>query len=118
MQIGMIGLGRMGANIVRRLLRHGHTAVVFDHSAAAVDGMRSEVVIAASNLNDFVEKLDRQRVAWIMLPAGEATERVIQQLSLLLNPGDVARPNLGVRRSTMSTSAHRGEFGAWTAGIA
>lgn len=88
MQVGMIGLGRMGANIVRRLLRHGHTAIVFDQSVAAVTAMQPEGATAASNLEDFVAKLAEPRVAWIMLPAGEATESVIQRLSVLLSPGD------------------------------
>ena len=89
MQIGMIGLGRMGANIVRRLLAHGHKAVVFDQSAAAVDHLVGEGAVPGKGLEDLVAKLEKPRVAWVMLPAGAATEDAIAGLAKLMAPGDV-----------------------------
>jgi 6-phosphogluconate dehydrogenase len=89
MQMGMIGLGRMGGNIVRRLLRNGHTAVVYDRATAAIDALRSAGVEGSAGLGDLVSKLSRPRVIWVMLPAGDPTETVIQQLAGLLERGDV-----------------------------
>jgi 6-phosphogluconate dehydrogenase len=70
MQLGMIGLGRMGGNIVRRLMKNGHTAVVYDKDAKAVSGLASEGATGGSSLEDFVKKLDKPRAVWVMLPAG------------------------------------------------
>ncbi len=89
MQLGMIGLGRMGGNIVRRLMRHGHTAVVYDQSADAVTGLAGEGATASDGLEDFVAKLERPRAAWVMLPAGEITERTVLRLAELMEPDDV-----------------------------
>jgi 6-phosphogluconate dehydrogenase len=89
MQIGMIGLGRMGGNIVRRLLARGHKAVVFDRSAAAVDRLAGEGAVPSKGLEDLVAKLEKPRVAWVMLPAGAATEEAIAALAKLLAPGDM-----------------------------
>jgi 6-phosphogluconate dehydrogenase len=89
MQIGMIGLGRMGSNIVRRLARDKHTAVVYDLDPKTVAALANEGATGASSLEDLVRKLDRPRTAWIMLPAGDATESAVQTLSELLEPGDV-----------------------------
>ena len=88
MQIGMIGLGRMGANIVRRLMRHGHSAVVFDLAPAAVQELAGEGATAASDLADLVGKLEAPRTAWIMLPAGAPTEGAVAELAALMSPGD------------------------------
>lgn len=88
MQIGMIGLGRMGANLSRRLLSHGHQVVVSDHVAAAIDALAKDGGIPASSLDDVVNKLDMPRAVWVMLPAGEATETTINRLAELLSPGD------------------------------
>ena len=88
MQIGMIGLGRMGSNIVRRLARGNHTAVVYDLNPKTVSALADEGATGASGLEDLVRKLDRPRTAWIMLPAGDATESAVRQLSELLEPGD------------------------------
>jgi 6-phosphogluconate dehydrogenase len=88
MQIGMIGLGRMGGNIVRRLLRHDHTAVVYDRSEAAVQALASEGAIGANSLSDLIAKLQVPRTAWIMLPAGEPTEEAVLALTGLMEPGD------------------------------
>ena len=69
MQLGMIGLGRMGANMVRRLMKNGHTCVVYDRSAEAVQQLVSESAVGASSLVDFVAKLEPPRAAWLMVPA-------------------------------------------------
>jgi 6-phosphogluconate dehydrogenase len=89
MQLGMIGLGRMGGNIVRRLIRHGHTAVVYDKDPKAVAALANEGAAGAAALDDFVGKLQRPRAVWVMLPAGAITEATIHALSNLLQTGDV-----------------------------
>src|SRR5712671_2799639 len=89
MQLGMIGLGRMGGNIVRRLMKNGHTAVVYDKDAKAVSALAAEGATGASSLEDFVAKLDKPRTAWVMLPAGKITEATIEALAKLMQPGDV-----------------------------
>ncbi len=76
MQMGMVGLGRMGANMVRRLLRGGHECVVFDVSAAAVKALANEGAIGASSLDDFAAKLKQPRVAWMMVPAAVVEDTV------------------------------------------
>ncbi len=88
MQLGMIGLGRMGGNIVRRLMRYGHTCVVYDVSPDAVAALEAEGATGASTLEDFVAKLDVPRRAWIMVPAGAITETTVSALAALLSAGD------------------------------
>ena len=88
MHIGMVGLGRMGANIVRRLLRHGHGAVVFDRDPAPGAALSKEGATAAASLADLVARLPGPRTVWIMLPAGAATEVAISELAGLLAVGD------------------------------
>lgn len=88
MQLGMIGLGRMGGNIVRRLMRAGHSCVVYDRSAEAVRALAGEGATAASGLADMVAKLEAPRAAWIMLPAGAATEEAVGELAGLMQAGD------------------------------
>ncbi len=88
MQLGMIGLGRMGANIVRRLLATGHSAVVYDRSPETVNLLAKEGAAGSTGLKDFVAKLEKPRIAWVMVPAGPPTEGVIDELSHLLEPGD------------------------------
>ncbi|HLI85452.1 MAG TPA: decarboxylating 6-phosphogluconate dehydrogenase [Bryobacteraceae bacterium] len=88
MQLGMIGLGRMGANIVRRLMRHGHRCVVFDTSAAAVGQLAAEGATPSSSLEEFVSKLEAPRAVWLMVPAA-AVDGLIQQISPLLASGDI-----------------------------
>jgi 6-phosphogluconate dehydrogenase len=87
MQLGMIGLGRMGANMVRRLMRGGHTCVVYDRSAEAVAGLAGEGATGASALADFVAKLERPRAIWLMVPAA-VTDASIADLVPLLERGD------------------------------
>ena len=85
----MIGLGRMGGNIVRRLMRNGHTCVVYDRSADAVKQLAGEGATASSGLAEFVSKLTAPKVAWVMLPSGEITHNTIVELSNLLGKGDI-----------------------------
>ena len=89
MQLGIVGLGRMGGNIARRLLKAGHEVVVFDRDAKAVDALAKEKAKAAHALNDFKTLLSPPRAIWVMLPAGAPTEQTIAQLSGLLEKGDV-----------------------------
>lgn len=88
MQIGMIGLGRMGANMVRRLLRDGHECVVYDIDEAAVAALASEGAVAAASLETFVGKLEKPRSAWLMLPAA-ITGQTVDKLAALMEPGDI-----------------------------
>ncbi len=88
MQLGMIGLGRMGANIVRRLMRDDHTCVVYDVDPNAVAALVAEGATGASSLDDFVAKLDVPRRAWIMVPAGAITESTLTDLASQLSAGD------------------------------
>ena len=89
MQLGMIGLGRMGANIVRRLQKAGHQGVVWDRDPKPGEALAKEGALAASSLEDLVSKLAAPRAIWVMLPAGEATGSTIDALSHLVSPGDV-----------------------------
>jgi 6-phosphogluconate dehydrogenase len=88
MQLGMVGLGRMGANIVRRLMRDGHDCVVYDVNAKTVDALAGEGASGASSLEDFAAKLEPPRSAWVMVPAGEITESTVQELGAALESGD------------------------------
>jgi 6-phosphogluconate dehydrogenase len=88
MQLGMIGLGRMGANLVRRLVRDGHRCVVYDVNADAVKQLESEGVTGSASLEDFVSKLDKPRALWIMVPAG-IVQPTLDQLIGLLDAGDI-----------------------------
>jgi 6-phosphogluconate dehydrogenase len=87
MQLGMIGLGRMGANMVRRLIRAGHQCVVFDMSPKAVQELAQEKAVGSSSLADFVKKLERPRAVWLMVPSA-VVDRSIADLLPLLEPGD------------------------------
>jgi 6-phosphogluconate dehydrogenase len=89
MKIAMVGLGRMGANMVRRLMKGGHQLVVSDRDPKAVEKLAQEGAIGSSSLEDMVKKLDAPRAVWIMVPAGEPTEATVQQLSTLLGKGDI-----------------------------
>ena len=87
MQLGMIGLGRMGANMVRRLLKGGHQCVVFDRSPKAVQELTEEKAVGASSLADFVKKLEKPRAVWLMVPAA-VVDTSIADLLPLLEQGD------------------------------
>jgi 6-phosphogluconate dehydrogenase (decarboxylating) len=88
MQLGMIGLGRMGGNTVQRLLRGGHTCVVFDSESPRVAALSREGATGSQSLEDFTRALEGPRVVWLMLPAG-AVDTTLNALSPLLQPGDV-----------------------------
>ena len=88
MQLGMIGLGRMGANMVRRLVRNGHECVVFDHNAGSVKQLAGEGAVGASSLEDFIGKLKAPRAVWLMLPAA-AVDSVLHALVPLLERDDI-----------------------------
>ena len=88
MQLGMIGLGRMGANLVRRLMRDGHECVVYDVNADAVKQLEDEGAAGAGSLEEFVGKLDTPRALWIMVPAG-IVQRTLDELKPRLEPGDI-----------------------------
>ena len=89
MQIGMIGLGRMGGNITRRLIQHGHQVVVYDHDPKAIADVSRDGATGAAGLDALVAKLPPPRAVWVMLPAGTITEDVIGQLGKLLAAGDI-----------------------------
>jgi 6-phosphogluconate dehydrogenase len=88
MQLGMVGLGRMGANIVRRLMRGGHECVVYDVSQESVRQLESEGATGSTSLADFASKLTTPRVAWVMVPAA-LTGRVVDELAQHMEPGDI-----------------------------
>src|SRR5215472_14761166 len=88
MQIGMIGLGRMGANMARRLIRGGHDCVVFDRSQEAIDELAADGAKGAVHVLDLVERLERPRAVWLMVPAAVVDEE-ISTLAPLLNEDDV-----------------------------
>jgi 6-phosphogluconate dehydrogenase len=88
MQLGMVGLGRMGANIVRRLMRAGHACVVYDANPAPGVALAAEGAVAIASLAELREKLQAPRTVWVMLPAGAVTEAMIAELAGLLEPGD------------------------------
>src|ERR1051326_1721735 len=89
MQLGMVGLGRMGANMVRRLLRGGHQCVVSDLNPNNVNELAGEGAAGSSSLDDFVAKLKKPRTAWIMVPAGDPTEQTVNALAQRFEAGDV-----------------------------
>ncbi len=88
MQLGMIGLGRMGANMTTRLMRGGHTVVVYDRDPAAVQRSAADGAAGAASLQELVTKLQPPRSVWIMVPAGDPTDSTIGALLGLLEPGD------------------------------
>ncbi len=85
----MVGLGRMGANIVRRLIKHGHECVVYDVQPGSVKTLEREGAVGASSLDDFVQKLKAPRAVWVMVPAGSPTEEIVNALGERLQGGDV-----------------------------
>jgi 6-phosphogluconate dehydrogenase len=89
MQLGMVGLGRMGAGIVRRLMHDGHRCVGYDVSPDAVKALAADGATGADSIADFVAKLEKPRAAWVMVPAGEITDRTIAELAEAMEPGDM-----------------------------
>src|SRR5882672_8699236 len=88
MQLGMIGLGRMGANMVRRLIKHGHNCVVFDRSPQTVGALTKENAVGSSSLVDLVKKLEKPRALWLMVPAA-VVDKTIADLLPSLEAGDI-----------------------------
>src|SRR5262245_41272160 len=86
--LGMVGLGRMGANMVRRLIKGGHDCVVFDRAPQAVKDLAKEKAVGATSLEDFVGKLTKPRAIWLMVPAG-VVDQTIAELLPLLDRGDI-----------------------------
>jgi 6-phosphogluconate dehydrogenase len=89
MRLGMVGLGKMGANMTRRLMRGGHEVVVADLSADNVSKIAGEGAVASASLDDFVSKLGKPRIAWLMVPAGAPTEQTVQALAQRMQAGDI-----------------------------
>ena len=89
MELGMIGLGRMGGNMTRRLLRGGHRVVVFDPDPEAASALASDGAVPADSIDDMVGRLSTPRAVWTMVPAGEPTEATLDRAAELLSPGDV-----------------------------
>jgi len=89
MQLGMVGLGRMGANLVRRLMRDGHECVVFDVNPDAVKALEQEGAKGASSMDEFVAMLGKPRAAWVMVPAGDITESSVRELASRMEADDV-----------------------------
>ncbi|MBI3328923.1 MAG: decarboxylating 6-phosphogluconate dehydrogenase [Nitrospinae bacterium] len=89
MQLGMVGLGRMGANMVRRLMRGGHACVVFDMNPDSVKQLANESATGATSLHEFVSKLTKPRTAWVMVPAGDPTEKTVMALAERMEGGDL-----------------------------
>jgi 6-phosphogluconate dehydrogenase len=88
MQLGIVGLGRMGANMARRLMREGHEIVAYDVNAEAVATLDGEGATGASSLSDLASKLSAPRAVWVMVPAGEITEQTVTEVAAVLEPGD------------------------------
>ena len=134
MQLGFVGLGKMGGNMVHRIHRDSdHQVVAFDFSAEAVAAAEGHGASGASSLEDLVSKLDAPRLVWLMVPAGDPTQQTVDTLAGLLEAGDtivdggntqLARrraPRLRARRaraSTTSTSARRAASGGWRSATA
>ena len=91
MQLGMVGLGRMGANIVRRIMRDGHSAVVYDTNPETVAELVADGAVGANSLEELKEKMTGPRHVWVMVPAGQITDSVIGQLSDILDEGERTR---------------------------
>ncbi len=89
MQLGMIGLGRMGGNIVRRLMNNGHSCVVYDAQPASVNQLASEGAIPSKDLKQFMDQLTSPKAVWVMLPAGPITESTIATLGDMMSSGDI-----------------------------
>ena len=89
MRLAMIGLGRMGAGIARRLMKGGHEVVGFDRDADTVAKLAADGATPAGSLQEVVKALEGPRIFWVMLPAGDITESTVQELAKLASPGDI-----------------------------
>ncbi len=88
MQLGMVGLGRMGANMIRRVMRAGHEGVVYNRSPEPVQALVAEGATGSASLAELVSRLEQPRHVWVMVPAGDVTEATVAELGDLLSPGD------------------------------
>lgn len=89
MQMGMVGLGRMGSNMVRRLMKNGHQCVVYDRGVESVQHLEQEGAKGAASLEDMVQQLTAPRAVWVMVPAGDPTEQVVNELAAHMEAGDI-----------------------------
>jgi 6-phosphogluconate dehydrogenase len=89
MKLGIVGLGRMGGNIALRLMKHDHECVVYDSNAKAVDTLAGQGAAKASDLADMIRQLPAPRIVWVMLPAGDITEKTVMELGRHLQRGDI-----------------------------
>jgi 6-phosphogluconate dehydrogenase len=111
-QLGMVGLGRMGANIVRRLMRDGHDCVVYDVNPDPIKELAGEGATGASTLKDLAEKLEAPRSVWVMVPAGEITEKTVHDVAEVLDKGDaIIDGGNSYYRDDMRRAAEVGEKG-------
>jgi 6-phosphogluconate dehydrogenase len=111
-QLGMVGLGRMGANLVRRLMRDGHDCVVYDVNPDPIKELAGEGATGASSLAELAEKLDAPRAVWVMVPAGEITESTVKEVAEVLDKGDaIIDGGNSYYRDDMRRSAMVGEQG-------
>ena len=116
MELGMIGLGRMGANMVRRLIKQGHRCVVFDRSPQAVAGLVKDHAIGADSLIDLVKKLEKPRAVWLMVPAA-VVDQTIADLLPHLEAGDIpstAETPITWMTFSVPTSSPPNRFTTWT----
>ena len=133
MQLGMVGLGRMGANIVRRLMRDGHRCVGYDVSPDAVKALAAEGATGAESLAEFVSKLEKPRAAWVMVPAGGITDKTIHgagrgdgagrhrsstAATATITTTSGTRPSCARREFTTSTAARAAASGVSSAATA
>jgi len=108
MQLGIIGLGKMGANMARRLLRHDVQIIGYNRSSEILDGLSDDKSFTSSNnINDLISKLDSPKIVWVMLPSGETTENMLLDLSEKLNEGDLI---IDGGNSNYNDSIRRGQF--------
>ena len=105
MQLGMIGLGRMGANMVRRLIKGGHDCVVFDAHSDAVEKLAGEGAEGSSSLSDFLGKLEKPRAVWLMVPAA-VVDKMLGELAPHLESGDIVIDG-GIPTTSMTSSGPR-----------
>jgi 6-phosphogluconate dehydrogenase len=112
MQLAMVGLGRMGANLVRRLMRDGHECVVYDVNADAIATLVKDGAVGADSLEDLAKKMEAPRAVWIMVPAGEITEKTVTGVAAVLDKGDaIIDGGNSYYRDDMRRAAEVGERG-------
>jgi 6-phosphogluconate dehydrogenase len=112
MELGIVGLGRMGANMARRLMRDGHRCIVYDVNPDAVKGLEAEGAEGAASLEDLASKMSAPRAVWVMVPAGEITEKTVAEVAEVLDSGDaIVDGGNSYYRDDMRRAAEVGERG-------